>query len=168
MRKHTFRPCLNDVLEDRLALSHAGASGVVHVALAHPKPHTPAHPVVKSATVNDVNHKIDVAFAQFNKQYTKEITQVDRTGNQAKFQVDLAASASKLKVTLDKQAARIPGGSQSLAVTLNARVDSLVKDLTTNTTLSSTDLVRSDQSGAHADVATFIHDEVAKGDLSVK
>jgi hypothetical protein len=55
-----------------------------------------------------------------------------------------------------------------LAQTLNNRVDSLVNDLKTKETLSSTDLVRSDQSGAHADVATFVHDEVSKGDFSLK
>ena len=136
--------------------------------MAHPKPHKPGTPVLKSATLNDVNRKIDLAFTQFNKAYTKEVTQVDRTGNQAKFQSDLSANEIKLKAALDKQAARIPGGSQTLAQTLNARFDSLVKDLKTNTTLSSTDLVRSDQSGAHADVATYIHDEVSKGDFSLK
>ncbi len=119
MRKHTFRPSLNDVLEDRLALSHTGAAGVVQVA--HPKPHKPGTPVLKSATLNDVNRKIDLAFTQFNKAYTKEVTQVDRTGNQAKFQSDLSANEIKLKAALDKQAARIPGGSQTLAQTLNAR-----------------------------------------------
>jgi hypothetical protein len=166
MRKQNFRPSLNDVLEDRLALSHTGAAGVVHVA--HPKPHNPGHPVLRSTTLNDVNRKIDLAFAQFNKAYTKEVTRVDRTGDQTKFQSDLAASEAKLKLALDKQAARIPGGSQALDQTLNARVDSLVKDLKTNTTVSSTDLVRSDQSGAHADVATYVHDEVSKGDFSLK
>jgi hypothetical protein len=166
MRKHTFRPSLNDVLEDRLALSHTGAAGIVHVA--HPKPHNPGTPVLKTSTLNDVNRKIDLAFAQFNKAYTKEVTQVDRTGDQAKFESDLAASEAKLKLALDKQAARIPGGGQALAQTLNTRVDSLVKDLKTNSTASSTDLVRSDQSGARADVYTYVHDEVSKGDFSLK
>ncbi len=166
MRKHTFRPSLNDVLEDRLALSHTGAAGVVHVA--HPKPHNPGMPVLKSATLGDVNRKIDLAFATFNTAYSKEITRLAHTGDQARFQSDLAASEAKLKGTLDKQATRIPGGSQALATTLNARVNSLVKDLKSNTTVSSKDLVRSDQSGAHADVFTFVHDEVSKGDLSVK
>jgi hypothetical protein len=123
---------------------------------------------ISSATLNDVNRKIDLAFAQFNKAYTNEVTRVDRTGNEANFQSDFATSETKLKLALDKQAARIPGGSQALAQTLNARVDSLVEDLKTNTTVSSTDLVRSDQSGAHADVATCVHDEVSKGDFSLK
>jgi hypothetical protein len=164
MKKHTFRPTLNDVLEDRLALSHVGAIGMVHVDHAHPT----APPVLMTATVNDVNHKIDVAFAQFNKEYKKEITRVDRTGDEGKFQSDFAASASKLKQILDRQAARIPGGSQTLAPTLNARVDSLVGDLATQTSRSSTDLIHSDQSGAHADVQTYIHDAVASGDFSLR
>jgi hypothetical protein len=166
MRKHTFRPSLNDVLEDRLALSHIGAAGVVHVA--HPKPHNPGHPVLKSATLNDVNRRIDLAFTQFDKAYTKEVKQLDKTGNSAKFQGDLAVSEARLKAMLDKQADRIPGGSQNLAQTLNARVDSLVNDLKSNTSLSSKDLIRSDQSGARADLASYIHDEVSKGDFSVK
>jgi hypothetical protein len=166
MRKHPFRPSLNDVLEDRLALSHTGAAGVVHVA--HPRPHQPGTPVLRSSTLNDVNRKIDLAFAQFNRAYTKEVRQVDRTGDQARFEGDLAASEAKLKLTLDRQAARIPGGGQTLAQTLNARVGSLVKDLKSYTTQSSTDLVRADQSGARADVLSYVHDEVTKGDFSLK
>ena len=79
MRKHTFRPSLNDVLEDRLALSHTGSAGVVHVA--HPKPHNPGMPVLKSATLGDVNRKIDLAFATFNTAYSKEITRLAHTGD---------------------------------------------------------------------------------------
>jgi hypothetical protein len=165
MRKHAFRPSLDGVLEVRLALSHTGA-GIVQVA--HPKPHTPGVPVLKSATLNDANRKIDLAFAQFNKAYTKEVTQLDRTHNQSKFEGDLAASKAKLKATLDRQAARIPGGGQALAQTLNVRVDSLVNDLKTNTSQSSTSLVRADRSGAHADVLTYVHDEASKGDLSLR
>ena len=136
--------------------------------MAHPKPQNPALPVLKSSTLNDVNRKMDLAFTQFDKAYTKEVKQLDRTGNQAKFQSDLAASESRLKSTLDKQATRIPGGGTALAATLNTRVDSLVNDLRSNTTVSSKELVRSDQSGAKADVFTFVHDEVSKGDLSLK
>jgi hypothetical protein len=109
MRKHAFRPTLNDVLEDRLALSHTGA-GVVHVA--HPKPHNPGHPVLKSTTLTDVNRKIDLAFTQFDRAYTKEVKQLDRTGDQAKFQSDLAASEGRLKLAMDKQAARIAGAAR--------------------------------------------------------
>ena len=165
MKRHRFQPSLNDVLEDRIALSHAGTA---HVALAHPKPTPKGQPILKSSTLNDVNHKIDQAFAQFNKDYTKEIVKLDRSGNDARFQSDFSGSVNKLKLTLDKQATRIPGGAQNLAAALNARVDSLVKDLTTNKTASSVDLIQSDRSGAHADVSTFIHDEVSKGDFSVK
>jgi hypothetical protein len=121
-----------------------------------------------SATLNDAIRMIDLAFAQFNKAYTKEVTQVDCTGDGAKFQSDLATSETKLKPALGKQATRIRGGSQTLAQTLNARVDSLVKDLKSNTTQSSTDLVRADQSGAYADVLSYVHDEVTKGDSSLK
>jgi hypothetical protein len=168
MRKHTFRPSLNDVLEDRIALSHTGVTGMVHVDHAHPKPHEPEHPVLKTSTLNDVNHKIDVAFTQFNKHYKKEIGQVDRSGNETKFKGDLNASVAKLKQTLDRQAARIPGGSGDLVKALNARVDSLITDLTTDTTRSSTDLVHSDQAGAHSDVQSYVHDSVARGDFSVR
>src|SRR6185312_3087645 len=112
MKKHTFRPSLNDALEDRIALSHAG---IAHVGVAHPK----GHLVLKSSTLNDVNHKIDQAFAQFGKRYSKEITQVNRSGDQGKFQHDLGASVIKLRVALNKQATRIPGGAQALASALN-------------------------------------------------
>ena len=84
MNKHAFRPSLNDVLEDRIALSHAGA---VHLAAAHPK----GALVLKSSTLNNVNHKIDLAFAQFSKSYSKDITKLDRSGNEARFQHDLGA-----------------------------------------------------------------------------
>ena len=36
MRKHIFQPSMNDVLEDRLVLSHVGAVAIVHVDHAHP------------------------------------------------------------------------------------------------------------------------------------
>ena len=42
-------------IEDRIALSHAGT---VHVALAHPRPTPKGQPILKSSTLNDVNHKI--------------------------------------------------------------------------------------------------------------
>jgi hypothetical protein len=115
-----------------------------------------------------VNRKIDVAFTQFNKEYKREVAQVDKFHDEAAFQNSLAASEARLKQALDKQAARIPGGGQALSTTLNKRVDSLIHDLSTNTTQPSTNLVRSDQSGAHADVAGYVHDEVAKGDFSLR
>jgi hypothetical protein len=110
----------------------------------------------------------DLAFAQFNKEYKQEIARVDRNHNETKFQSDLGASVRRLKNSLDKQAARIPGGKATLAPVLNARVDSLVQDLATKTTRSSNDLVSSDKSGAHGDVQNYIHDAILKGDLSVK
>ena len=164
MRKHIFQPSMNDVLEDRLVLSHVGAVGIVHMDHAHPSP----VPVVKQAVVNDVNHKVDLAFAQFNKEYKQEIAKVDRTRNETKFQSDLNASVKRLKNTLDKQAARIPGGKANLAPVFNARVDNLLQDLATKTNRSSNDLVSSDKSGAHGDVQNYIHDAILKGDLSVK
>ena len=161
MNKHAFRPSLNGVLEDRIALSHAGG---LQVAVAHPK----GHLVLKSTTLNNVNHRIDLAFAQFHTSYSKEITQLDRSGNEARFQRELGVSVNKLKATLDKQAARIPGGPLSLVSALNARVDSLAKDLSTTKNLSSIDLIQSDLAGAHTDVATYVQNEVSKGDFSVK
>ena len=71
-------------------------------------------------------------------------------------------------MTLDRQATRIPGGAQNLVSALNARVDSLVKDLSTNNNSSSNNVIQSDRVGAHADVATYVHDEVSKGDFSLK
>jgi hypothetical protein len=159
---------MNDVLEDRLVLSHFGAVGVVHVDHAHPTPPTKGTPVLKTGVLNDVNQKIDLVFAQFNNQYKKEVAQVDRTGNESKFGTELAASVNKLKQSLDKQAARIPGGKTNLVPVLNARVDSLVHDLETKSAQSSNDLVKADQSGIHADVQTYVHDAVSKGDLSMK
>ena len=97
MRKNTFCPSLNDVLEDRLVLSHVGALAVIHAAHAHPTPPTPGHPVLKSAVVNDVNNKIDAAFAQFNREYKREIGQVDRNGDEGKFDVDVAATTARLR-----------------------------------------------------------------------
>jgi hypothetical protein len=167
MKKHTFCPSLDPTLEDRLALSHTGAVGAALVEHAHPTPATHGH-VLKSGVVADVNHKIDVAFAQFNKEYKKEIVRVDRTGDEARFGRDLGVSTAKLKRILDKQAARIPGGTQTLAPMLNARVDSLVNDLATKTTRSSTDLIQSDRSGAHADVQTYLHDATSRGDFSLR
>jgi hypothetical protein len=167
MKKHTFCPSLTDVLEDRLVLSHAGAAGVVHINHAHPKPPNPGTPVLKTTTLNDMNRQVDRAFTQFNKSYTKEIARVDRTGDETKFLSDFNVSVNQLKLTLDKQAARIPGGTQKLAPVLNTTVDSLAKDLATKTS-SSTDLIHADQSGAHADVSTYIHDAVSNGEFSVK
>jgi hypothetical protein len=163
MRKPTFRPSVSDVLEDRVVLSHVG---LVHIGQAHPSASS-AH-VLKTATLNDVNRKIDSAFTQFTKEYNKELTQVGRTGSQAKFTRDFGVSVQKLRTALDKQAVRIPGGAQSLVTKLNATVDSLVHDISTKTTQSSSDLIRSDQSGAHADVQTYVHDAVSAGDFSVK
>jgi hypothetical protein len=73
-----------------------------------------------------------------------------------------------LRLSLDRQADRLPGNVTGLTQTLNNRVDSLLHDLAINTSQSSTNLVRSDQSGAHADVATYVHDELAKGDFSLR
>jgi hypothetical protein len=115
-----------------------------------------------------VNRKIDSAFNQFNKKYNKEVATTGRTGNTAKFQSDVASSVSRLRAALDKQAARIPGGTQSLVSELNSRVDSLARDLVSNLSSSASNLIHADQSGSHSDVQSFVHDAASKGDLSVK
>jgi hypothetical protein len=85
---------------------------MVHVDLAHPTPHNPGEPVLKTGTLNDVNRKVDAAFTQFNAAYKKEIGKLDRTGNETKFRSDLGTSVDRLRVALAKQqAARIPGGA---------------------------------------------------------
>ena len=168
MTSHTFRPRLDDVLEDRLVLSQFGLTGAVHAALAHPKPVAPGHPVLTAAVLNDVDLKINAAFARFNREYTSEVARVDRSGDETRFGNDFAASVNRLRVSLAIQAARIPGGSTDLNPVLQQRVGSLVNDLLANPTVSSTDLIRSDQSGAVGDVRMYVHDAVSKGDFSLR
>jgi hypothetical protein len=166
IRKHAFRPSLNnDVLEERLALSHVGT---VHVAAVHAKPHSSATPVLKQQTLNAVNRSIDSAFGQFNKDYSSELAALNRSGDTAKFQAKFTQSVTHLRSALATQAARVPGGSTTLSTELQQRVDSLVNDLKTNKSIAPRNLIKSDQSGAHSDVSIFVHDEVAKGDLSVR
>jgi hypothetical protein len=162
-RKHVFRPSLSPELEDRIALSSVGT---VHVAAAHPTP--AATQVLKHQTLNDVNRSIDTAFNRFNKEYASELTTLNRSGNNSQFDAKFTQSVTRLRSSLASQAARIPGGSSTLNVELQHRVDSLVHDLQTNKGIAPSNLVRSDQSGAHADVGTFVHDETAKGDLSIR
>jgi hypothetical protein len=47
-------------------------------------------------------------------------------------------------------------------------VDSLVTDLETKTTQSSTDLISSDEFGANHDLNAYIHDATSRGDFSVR
>jgi hypothetical protein len=165
-RKHVFRPSLNnDVLEDRVALSHVGT---VHVAAVHSKPHPSATPVLKQQTLDAVNHSVDTAFNQFNKDYSSELAALNRSGNTATFQAKVTRSVTHLRSALATQAARVPGGSTTLGTELQQRVDSLVLDLKTVKSVSPSNLIKSDQSGAHSDVSTFVHDKVAKGDLSIR
>jgi hypothetical protein len=163
MRKHAFRPSLNDVLEDRIALSHVG---ITHASHAHAAAST-GH-VLKTNTLNDVNRKIDSAFNQFTKEYNKELATAGHTGNTVTFQSDVTASVSRLRTALDKQAARIPGGTQTLVSELNSRVDSLVHDLTSSSASSASNLIRADQSGSHGDIQNFVHNAASKGELSIK
>jgi hypothetical protein len=168
MSTHRFRPSLNDVLEDRLALTYTGAAGVANATVANPRLTTPAHPVLRSGALVDVNQKIDIAFVGFSMEYRKEFVRVHKSGHMGRFQSELASSASKLRLALDREAGFIPGGTQTLTATLNARVDRLLQDLSTHTTQSSFALISSEQSGAHADVATYVLGEVAEGVLSVR
>lgn len=39
--RHSFRPCLSDVLEERVVLSHAAIAGVIHAAADHAASHAP-------------------------------------------------------------------------------------------------------------------------------
>jgi hypothetical protein len=166
-RKHAFRPGLNDVLEDRVALSHAGASTVAAIHIPA-KPHPAATPVLAQQTLNAVNRSVDSAFSRFSKDYSSELAALNRTGNSAQYTARFDQSVARLRSTLATQAGRVPGGSTTLAVELQQRVDSLVHDLETNKSVSPTQLIKSDQSGAHSDVGTFVHDEVVKGDLSLR
>jgi hypothetical protein len=179
MRKHVFRPSFSDILEDRLTLSSAGAAGVVPAAVgstkptnppaaAGSKPTNPPHPALRTGALNDVSQRIDVAFAQFDKAYSKVIVQLRGSGNEARFRGALADSAGKLKQSLDVLATLIPGGSEGLTPTLNTRVDNLLQHLSTNPAQSSTGVILSDQSGAHSDLASFVQGEIAKGVLSLR
>jgi hypothetical protein len=91
MKKHSFRPSVDDVLEDRLALSHPGAAAMAHVAHIQAK----GPPVLRTAALNDVNRKIDAAFTQFDKQYAREVAQLGRNGDQVRFQTALSGPFQK-------------------------------------------------------------------------
>jgi hypothetical protein len=162
-RKHVFRPSLHSELEDRVALSHVVP---VQVGVAHPRP--AATTVLKHQTLNDVNRSIDNAFNRFNKEYASELTAPNRSGNSQQFTVKYTQSVAHLRSSPASQAARIPGGASTLNADLQSRVDTLVHDLATSKTIAPSNLIRSDQSGAHADVNLFVHDEAARGDLSIR
>ena len=166
MRKHKFSPSLDGSLEDRLALSTTAASAVIaaHVHAAKPV----KHPVVTKAQVTQVNLQVDTAFNQFNRDYTQELNTVARTGNHTKFNKQFAASVSKLRKSLATDANHLPFGKTTLNPALQARVDTLVKDLETKTSVPSAQLITSDRFGANQDVNTFIHDESSKGDITLK
>jgi hypothetical protein len=163
-KKNVFRPVLNDVLEDRIALSH---TGVVHIGVAHPRPPATT-PTLTQQALNNVNRGVDTAFNRFNTEYASELKALNRSGNTPQFQARFDQSVARLRASLTTRAARIPGGSTTLNTELQQRVDSLVHDLATNKGVASTNLIKADQSGAHADVGTFVHDEVSKGDLSLR
>jgi len=151
------------MLEERIALSQLGT---VHVAAVHSKP--AGTPVLKHQTLNDVNRSIDTAFNRFNKDYASELTALNRTGNSSQFQTKFNQSVTRLRSSLASQAARIPVGSSALNTDLQQRVDSLVNDLKTNKSITPSTLIKADQSGSHADVGTFVHNEASKGDLSLR
>jgi hypothetical protein len=166
MKKHKFSPALDGRLEDRLALSATGSSALIgaHVHAAK----AVKHPVVTTKQVDQVNRLDNSAFNEFNKEYTNELKTLVRTGNQAKFSSQFAASVAKLRKTLAVDANRLPFGKTTLNPALQARVDSLVRDLESKSSISPTDLITADRFGANHDVSQFIHDEVSTGDLSVK
>ena len=164
-KKHVFRPNLGDVLEDRVALSQIAA---VPVAAVDSEAVRAATATLKQKTLNDVNRSVDTAFNRFNKEYASELTTLNRSGNTSQFEAKFTQSVTRLRSSLASQATRIPGGSSTLNVELQHRVDSLVHDLQTSKGIASSNLIRSDQSGAHADVGSFVHDETAKGDLSIR
>jgi hypothetical protein len=167
MNKRTFRPSLSDILEDRLVLSAAAAS-VAPVTVTSHKPTSPSHPVLRTGALYDVINKIDQAFVQFNKEYRNEFVRLRNSGNQVRFRSDLAASGARLRRTLEMQAELLPGGSQALTTNLNARIDALLNELSTNTAQSSTSLIAAAQAGAQADVADDIQTEIANGRLSLR
>ena len=166
MRKHKFSPTLDGSLEDRLALSTAGAHTLIasHVHAAKPV----KHPVVTTNQVTKVNLQVDNAFNQFNREYAKELNTLVKTANHTKFNKQFATSVSKLRKSLAIDANRLPFGKTTLNPTLQARVNALVTELETKTNASSVDLIASERSAANQDVNTFIQDEAAKGDISLK
>jgi hypothetical protein len=164
-KKHVFRPNLGDVLEDRVALSQIAAVPVAAVDSAAVRAATAT---LKQKTLNDVNRSVDTAFNRFNKEYATELKALNRSGNSQQFQVSVNQSVSRLRTSLAGQAARIPGGSSTLNTELQQRVDSLVHDLQTNKSVAPSNLIKADESGAHADVGTFVHDQVSRGDLSLR
>jgi hypothetical protein len=129
--------------------------------------HLVKRPVVSTAAVHKVNSLVDAAFNEFNREYTKEVNKLARSGDHTKFDSQFAASVSRLRKSLAIDANRLPFGRTNLNPALQKRVDSLVSDLATKTTVASKDLITSDRFGANQDVSTFIHDEVANGDISV-
>ncbi len=168
MRKRNFSPTLDGSLEDRLALSTTATSALtsahVHVfAVKRVK-----HLVVTTKQVSQVNVKVNAAFNEFNREYSKELGTLARSGNQTKFHAQVAASVTKLRKSLAIDANRLPFGKTNLSPALQARVDALVNELETKSSVSSADLIASERSGATQDVNTFVQGEASKGDISLK
>lgn len=168
MRNRQFRPSLNDVLEDRLAMSQIVPIGTTKAPTAHPTPTPPPVPALRTGALNDVNGQIDVAFAQFGRAYRYDFLRFHKSGNQAGFRSGLAAGASKLRQTLDSLAILLPGSNQNLATTLNNRVDSLLQGLSGNTSQSQANLIGTEQSGAQSDLAAYVQSEVARGAFTLR
>jgi hypothetical protein len=169
MNKHRFSPSIDAALEDRLALSASGTAAALgaHIPFAKPVVHV-KHPVVTTKQVDRVDAQVNSAFNEFNREYSRELKTLARTGNRAKFDSQFLTSVSRLRNSLAIDANRLPFGKTNLNPALQARVDSLVSELESNTKVSATDLITADRYGAHQDVQSFIHDEVTSGDLSVK
>jgi hypothetical protein len=169
MKKHTFYPSIDGSLEDRLALSTTGTAAALgaHIHAAKPVVHV-KHPVVTTKQIDRVDAQVNAAFNAFNREYSRDLNTLARTGNHATFNSQFATGVARLRNSLAIDANRLPFGKTNLNSALQARVDSLVSELKTNTKVSSTDLITADRYGAHQDVNTFIHDEVTSGDISVK
>jgi hypothetical protein len=158
-KKHQFRPSLNDRLEDRVTPSHAGTIAVVA---------THGAPIVREATVNAVGRSIDNSFNRFNQEYRKELATLNRTHDNTRFDAQVTQSVGRLRTSLAVQAARFPKGSDILNSELQHRVDTLVADLGSHKGITPADQVKSDEFGAHQDLNSFVHDEITKGDFSVR
>jgi hypothetical protein len=168
MGKRSFYPTADGSLEDRLALSHTGAS-VLTAAHAHVLAAKSVKvPVVTAKQLSRVNVQVDSAFKEFNREYSQEFKTLTRTANQSKFHKQVNASVAKLRKSLAADANRLPFGKATLNPRLQSSVDALVSQFESKTSVSAADLIASEQSQAHQDVNTFVQDEASKGDISLK
>jgi hypothetical protein len=168
MGKHRFHPTADGSLEDRLALSSTGVS-VLPVTHAHVLAAKPVkHPVVTAKQVSRVNMQVDVAFKEFNREYSQELKTLTRTANQTTFNKQFSSSVVRLRKSLAIDANRLPFGKTTLNPALQKRVDALVNELNTKSSVAPAALIATEQSQSHQDVNKFIQDEASKGDISLK